>query len=91
MSKHHSRASRWTEVSPTCFISACGSVSANPRGKWDATLRYKQRSANKPEFFERREIIGEYKRAREAMMAVEDHAKAMLHKPSQDIIIVADF
>lgn len=120
MSKHKSRKSRWVEVSPTCFASSCGVVTVNPRGKWDAVVKFKQRRLKSsvgsrglkelfepghflyeyakslekteivPTFYETKRTIGEFKRPREAMMAVEEAAKEIVRRNDKNIIISID-
>lgn len=91
MSKHVSRKSRWIEISAKHHKTSCGEVKINLKGKWDAFVKYKslvkdsngvKRCADTVVF------CGEYKRAREAMMAVEDKA-IQLNKQS-DVEIVLD-
>ena len=89
MSKHKGRKSRWTEISPTHHVSACGEIRANPRGKWDAFVRYNKRmeSSKGVYFYQVVESCGECKRARDAMMAVEEKAKQLFRA---GVFIVAD-
>lgn len=72
MSKHIGRGDRWYEVSNTCYTSLCGRVVQNPRGKWDAIVKYRRR--REAGVVAEAEVVGEFRRAREAMMAVEDRA-----------------
>jgi hypothetical protein len=120
MSKHKSRKSRWVEISPICFASSCGVVTANARGKWDAVVKFKRRGFKSsvesrglkelfepghflykyaeslekteivPTFYETKRTIGEYKRAREAMMAVEEAAIQIARQNDDNIIISID-
>lgn len=92
MSKHHSRKSRWIEVSNTCYTSLCGLVVANPRGKWDAFVKYKKRCkhASRVYYYEKKECIGEYRRAREAMMVVEEKAVQMARNKNGNCLVELD-
>jgi hypothetical protein len=82
MSKN--RNERWFEVSPTRFNHLHGYVELNSFGLWNAIVVYKQRQPlrkNQPPVSRpwQRAVkhCGEHKRARNAMMAVEDAVKKM--------------
>lgn len=76
MSKHTGRNSRWYEVDNKHYTALCGKVIQTPRGTWDAIVKVFRRfeSDNKIRYVEQQEVVGEFRRAREAMMAVEDRA-----------------
>ncbi len=95
MSAHISRKDRWTEINPNKHVNTNGYVQKNPRGKWDAVLSYLTRSPINPRekagtprpWYTRRETVGEFKRAREGMMAIEERIKKVKDKKDPDIII----
>jgi hypothetical protein len=92
MSKHIGRKQAWTETSSLRHDSAFGFVKKNTEGKWDAYVIYHVRSAlgSTPKlrpWKKREEIIGEHKRAREAMMAVETKVKELKNLDDEDVLI----
>lgn len=95
MSKHIGRKEQWVEMSPTRHQGFFGYVSCNKNGMWDAITTYQVRQplVKDPRVqLERRwcfvkEYVGEYKRAREAKMAVEAKVRELKARNSPDIII----
>ena len=94
MSKN--RNERWVEASATRFNHMHGYVQANSFGLWDAVIVFKQRPSlqrkgqpkkEQPERPWKRATkhCGEHKRARQAMMAVEDAVRKF--ESNQDKIL----
>lgn len=96
MSKHIGRKQQWVEVSATRFNGANGFVELNQFGMWNAVLVFKTRTplARKGQPIKesrpwRRTTrhAGEWKRARQAMMAVENAAEKLIAEKNPDILI----
>ncbi len=94
MSKHISRNETWFEISNKKFIGPNGYVELNKYGMWDAMIVFNQRIAlrkGEPKaertFQKITRKCGEHKRAREAMMAVENAAKKMKAENNPDKIL----
>jgi hypothetical protein len=92
MSKHQSRKSRWIEVNPSYFVSLCGSVRCNLKGRWDAFVKYKKlhKDDKKMYYYSKTDVIGEFRRPREAMMAVEEKAVQINRQKGNGFIIELD-
>jgi hypothetical protein len=99
MSKHIPRTERWWEVSRTKFLSPFGYVEMNPRGKWDAMVVCQEREKPHRKGQPMKELspaeqwrtikrhCGEFRRSREAMMAVEEKIESLRREKSSDRII----
>lgn len=92
MSKHISRKQIWTETSFLRYDSTFGYVKKNTEGKWDGYAVYHVRSPltdavrNRP-WRKREEIVGEHKRAREAMVAVEAKINELKKSKDEDVLL----
>ena len=98
MSKHIGRKESWLETSATKFNHLNGYVQLNSFGTWDAVLVFKQRAPLQRKGQPKKEQparpwkkaakhCGEHKRARQAMMAVEDAIKKFQAEPNVDKIL----
>ena len=102
MSKHIGRKEKWNQTSPTRYDGIYGYVEQNQHGRWDGFLSYQYRTSLESvllmrapaalheslrRFRKATKPCGEYKRAREAMMAVEAKAEAMKREKNPDILI----
>ncbi len=75
MSKHSSRASRWTRVNAKEYRSAFGTV-RYVEGAWEGTVVYELwQEGVQPPWQKEIAPAGRFKRPRNAMIAVEDKAK----------------
>lgn len=99
MSSHESRRKRWFQVSNTRYQCAFGFVQQNKNAMWDGYVIYQIRPplekyikglpsivVARP-WTRKEECVGERKRAREAMMAVEQRVKEIKEKNDPDIIL----
>jgi hypothetical protein len=93
MSRHIGRKETWFEVSPTRFNGLHGYVQLNSFGTWDAVMVFKQRSPlqgppkKERPWHKASKHCGEHKRARQAMMAVEDAVKKFQAEPNLDKVL----
>jgi hypothetical protein len=84
MSKHSSRASRWTQVSAKEYRSAFGTV-RYAAGAWIGTVVYQLwRDDVQPPWQAETAPAGRFKRPRNAMIAVEDKAKELQRRHGED-------
>jgi hypothetical protein len=92
MSRHIGRKEVWFKNSPLRYNSAYGFISKNSDGMWDGYVRYQVRSPLTDVVKERPwrkvvEIVGAYKREREAMAAVEGKVEELKKSNNEDILI----
>jgi hypothetical protein len=102
MSKHIGRKQKWTEVGPTRYDGMFGYVEQNQHGRWDGFVVYRQRTSFESillmrtpaalheslrQFRKATKPVGEHKRAREAMMAVERMVEKMQAENNPDIVL----
>ena len=92
MSKHQSRRNRWVKTSDLRYSGANGYVELNREGMWDAVVTYQTRRPLQETPINRpwrtvKHYLNEYKRAREAMMAVEDKIKVLKKENNLDVIL----
>jgi hypothetical protein len=90
MSKHVPRHARWSKLGPAEYRS--GSALVRPsRGAWWAWVSYQQRDEPVPgedaSWQKRCDLLGPFKRPRNAMMAAEDHARLLKRRHGAAIAI----
>ena len=99
MSSHEGRKKRWVQISSTRYNCAYGYIQKNKNAMWDGYVIYQIRPPLEPyirglptivahrHWARHEECVGERKRAREAMMAVEERVKAIKTKADPDVLL----
>jgi hypothetical protein len=88
MSKHVSRASRWSRHGPNEYRASFGRVYFRA-GSWHAAVSYQQPSEEgelplAPQLWD----IANFKRARNAMIAVEDKARELQRRYGEGVLFL---
>ena len=91
MSRHTSRKSRWTQVSPKEYRAAFGVVRYRA-GAWEGEVFYELRAPASDDpaaawQSEAAPVAGRFKRPRNAMMAVEEKAREVLRRHGEQVRI----
>ena len=89
MSKHISRAMRWTQLSPNEHRSAQGRVYYRA-GEWRAAVTYRVLDPEGPPPVDEPETweLGKFKRARNAMVAVERKVQELQGRHGENLVIL---
>lgn len=89
MSRHISRKSRWTQVGPNEYRSDPGRVYFRA-GQWHAELIYRIAEPDAPLLPEPETwIAGQFKRPRNAMIALEDKVTELRRRYGENIVFVS--
>jgi hypothetical protein len=93
MSRHIPRHERWTKLGPNEYTSAAGVVRYE-LGAWWAFVAYQECDPEPAtdallEWHEHESRVGPFKRPRNAMMAVEEHALLLQRRLGDRIVIHA--
>lgn len=89
MSKHVSRKQRWTQETPTRYVSAVGKVVYEQRA-WYGLLDYKLRSEEATPlamWVAHAQRLGPFKRPRNAMVALEREATLLKNRHGDNILL----
>ena len=88
MSRHVSRASRWSKLGPGEYRSGSSAV-RYMRGAWWALVSYELHAAGEPdrgpEWRPHCDRVGPFKRPRNAMMAAEEHALLLRRRQGENV------
>jgi hypothetical protein len=88
MSRHTPRHRRWSKIGPAEYTWACTTVRVQ-RGAWYAWVSYQQwitdSPVGSPELRAQCDRLGPFKRARNAMLAAEEHVRWVRRRPGVEI------
>lgn len=91
MSRHIPRHARWNKLGPSEYTSACGAVRFE-KGAWWASVNYRLCIPSPTpntllEWEEHSDRLGPFKRPRNAMMAVEQHALILQRRHGEQVVV----